>query len=87
MFGKYRLYLYDLWELSKKDVFDYINPKIDRRTGQKILMKGVSERALETEIPESVVNENIKYYKDGQKWIQLNKAIVPIDQNNKIIKG
>ena len=70
----------DVWELSKKDVFDYINPVFDKTTGKFMRKAGALDRIKDIEIPAAVLN-NIEFYEDGVEYIRLEKAVVPVKGN------
>jgi hypothetical protein len=73
----------DIWDLNKKEIFEYINPKFDVTTGKFLRKAGSLDRIKDVEIPISLLN-NIEFFKDGIEYIRLEKAIVPV-KNNQII--
>lgn len=67
----------DIWEMSKEDVLEYLNPPLDRTSGKYIRKSGMLDKIKDIELPESVLN-NIESVQDGQIYIGLGKACVPV---------
>ena len=70
----------DVWELKKQDLFEYLSPKIDRLTGKKFVKKGLFEEVKDLELPRNVLN-NVEKYENGAVFVNLNKAILPVNGN------
>lgn len=70
----------DIWNLSKHEVFDYLNPKFDMTTGKYLRKAGSFDKIKDIEIPVEILN-NIECFKDGIEFINLEKAIVPVKEN------
>lgn len=70
------LIIADIWELNKKDIFDYINP------GGKTIVKksGTFDRVKNIELPDELLND-VNSFQDGVMFINLNKAVVPVVDN------
>jgi 5'(3')-deoxyribonucleotidase len=69
----------DIWEMSKEDVIEYLNPPLDRNSGKYIRKSGMLDKIKDIELPESVLNR-IENVQNGQAFIGLGKAIVPVNQ-------
>jgi hypothetical protein len=70
----------DVWNLSKKDVFDYINPVFDKTMNKFMRKAGALDRIKDIELPASELN-NIDRVEDGIVFIRLEKAVVPVKGN------
>jgi 5'(3')-deoxyribonucleotidase len=70
----------DNWELSKKDIIEYFNPKYDLNHKKFIR---TSKPPVGVTVPENVLN-NIEKVENGIEFITLHKALVPI--KNKVIQ-
>lgn len=70
----------DTWDLSKNDVMAYLNPPIDRATGNRIMKKGLFDEIKDVEIPSNLLR-NVDRFEGGKVFIDLEKAIVPVDGN------
>jgi hypothetical protein len=68
----------DTWSLSGKDLFDYLNPKLDMTTGKKFVKKGAFDEIKDLSIPEQVQAENMERYERGRRMIRFGKAVVPV---------
>ena len=74
----------DVWDLTKDDIYEYLNPRLDRTTGRYIRRRGALERIKDVEIPQNIL-DNIDSIRDGIMYINLTKAIkVPV-KNRKIL--
>lgn len=73
----------DIWESSKADVMDYLNPKFDKTTGRYIRRAGLLDKIKDVELPRSVL-QDIDRIEDGIEYISLGKATVPV-KGNKVI--
>jgi hypothetical protein len=71
------------WSISGKELFDYLNPKLDITTGKRIVKKGTFDSVRDLAIPEQVQAENMERYERGRRMIRFGKAIVPV-LNNRI---
>lgn len=70
----------DIWELNKDKVNSYLHPKLDRTTGKRIVKQGTFDDIKDIEIPDQYVND-LNRVQDGIKFINLNKAVVPVKGN------
>jgi hypothetical protein len=70
----------DVWELSKKDVFEYLNPVFDKTTGKYLRKAGAFDKIKDIEVPSELLN-NIDSFRDGVEYIRLEKAVVPVKGN------
>lgn len=70
----------DIWELSKKEINDYLFPKIDKSTGIAFRKKGALEALRDIELPESVLND-IDSVQDGVTYVNFGKAVLPVKGN------
>jgi|GEM_PF-3923110 hypothetical protein len=71
------------WSISGKELFDYLNPKLDITTGKRIVKKGTFDSIRDLSIPEQVQAENMERYERGRRMIRFGKAVVPV-LNNRI---
>lgn len=69
----------DIWEMSKEDVIEYLNPPLDKTTGKYIRKSGMLDKIKDIELPESVLNR-IESVQNGQAFIGLGKACFPVNQ-------
>ena len=72
----------DIWTLNESLVTNYLNPKFDKTTGKRIVKKGLFDEIKDMELPEKILND-INKFQNGNIFINLNKAVIPI-KNNKI---
>jgi hypothetical protein len=70
----------DIWETNKDALMDLINPPLDLTTGKRIVKKGIFEAVKDIELPDSVLND-VDRFEDGIMYVNLNKAVVPVDGN------
>lgn len=70
----------DIWEMSKDEVVDYLNPKFDKTTGRYIRKQGAFDKIKDIELPGEVL-KNVETVQDGIKYISLGKAVVPVQGN------
>lgn len=69
----------DIWELSKDEVLEYLQPKFDKTTGKFIRRKDLFDKVKDIELPESVLNQ-IESVQNGIEYVGLGKALVPVKQ-------
>lgn len=67
----------DVWEMSEKDVIEYLNPPFDKTSGKYIRKSGIFNQIKDIELPEHVLNQ-IQSVQDGVPYIGLGKALVPV---------
>jgi GNAT superfamily N-acetyltransferase len=67
----------DVWQLSQKDIYEYLNPKFDITTGRYLRKAGLLDRIKDVEIPAREL-QKIDRYENGVKFVQLEKAVVPV---------
>jgi len=70
----------DIWEMSKEDVIEYLNPPLDKTTGKYIRKSGMFDKIKDIELPESILNR-IESVQNGQAFVGLGKAVVPVNNN------
>ena len=69
----------DIWEMSREDVLQYLNPPLDKTTGKYIRKSGMLDKIRDIELPESVLNR-IESVQNGQAFVGLGKALVPVQR-------
>ena len=67
----------DIWNLNKKEIFEYLNPRFDATTQKYLRKAGSFDRIKDIEIPTSLLN-NIDRYENQVKYVSLEKATVPV---------
>lgn len=72
-----------IWNLSQKEIIEYLNPKFDLVSGRYLRKAGLLEKIRDIELPASVL-DNIEYRENGIEFIRLEKALVPV-KNKKIM--
>lgn len=70
----------DIWEMSKEEVIEYLNPKFDKTSGKFIRKSGAFDRIKDIELPEQVLTQ-IESVQDGLPYISFGKALVPVNGN------
>jgi 5'(3')-deoxyribonucleotidase len=70
----------DLWEIQKDDIYAYLNPKYDVTSGKYIRKSGVLDQIKDIELPDSVLS-NIEKLRYGIEYVNLGKAVVPVNGN------
>ena len=63
----------DVWELTKNDVYAYLNPKLDITSGKYIRKKGAFDKIKNLEIPQGVLDD-IESVKDDVLYVNLTKG-------------
>ena len=71
----------DIWAMAEDEITEYFNPKFDIGKGRFIRKSGLLDKIKDVEIPDTVIAQNIDSCIDGQTYITLGKAVVPVDGN------
>jgi 5'(3')-deoxyribonucleotidase len=71
----------DIWESNKNDIFEYLNPRYNKATGQFLRKAGMLEKIQDIEIPRKILNNNIIKVENGIQYIKFEKAIIPVNKN------
>jgi 5'(3')-deoxyribonucleotidase len=68
----------DVWDLTKDDIYEYLNPRLDRTTGRYIRRRGDLDRIKDVEIPQGAMDD-IDSIREGTMYVNLMKGLtVPV---------